>query len=204
MAKKNTAEEVLEEIEAANAQNSKDAANKDAAVKETSENGIVPETDGQPQGDKPRMEEITLKFGKGCVGEPFQGKDGNEYREILVPNKDPEDKRAWQTFVVKSNHVHENQFGKGMWCKLPAEGSTTLHRRVRTGTDEQGKPIWDTEKTKVSNKELKGIVEAYKEKNHDRTSVKEKIEEKKSQVAEKKAEYKAKTQHKTKDKQQSL
>ena len=114
-----------------------------------------------PAEDAKKMDEITLKFGKGCVGDEFQGKDGVKYREILVPNQDKEDHRPWQTFVVKSNHVHENQFGKGMWCKLPANGSTTLHRSVKVGQDEQGKPIWDTEKTKVSNRDLKKMVEAY-------------------------------------------
>ena len=126
--------------------------------------------------------EVTLKFGKGCVGEEFQGKDGNSYREILVPNVDKEDHRPWQTFVVKANHVHENQFGKGMWCKLPAEGHTTLRRNVKIGQDEQGKPVWDIEKTKVANKDLKKMVEAYKE----RSSMKEKLAEKKTEAAQQK------------------
>lgn len=68
------------------------------------------------------FKEITLKFGMGCVRDEFQGKDGNAYREILVPNFDQKDKRPWQTFVVKANHVHKNKFGKGMWVKLPAGG----------------------------------------------------------------------------------
>ena len=109
--------------------------------------------EGTEDGQK-KMDEITLKFGKGCVGDEFQGKDGVKYKEILVPNQDKDDHRPWQTFVVKANHVHENQYGKGMWCKLPANGTTTLHRSVKVGQDEQGKPIWDTEKTKVSNKDI--------------------------------------------------
>lgn len=136
----------------------------------------------QPEGkdaEPKKVEEITLKFGKGCVGEEFQGKDGNSYREILVPNTDKDDHRPWQTFVVKSNHVHDNQFGKGMWCKLPANGSTTLRRSVKVGQDDQGKPIWGTEKTKVPNKVLKNMVEAYKE----RSSMKEKLAEKKAEAA---------------------
>ena len=28
--------------------------------------------------EKKKMDEITIKFGKGCVGEPFTGKDGKE------------------------------------------------------------------------------------------------------------------------------
>ena len=152
-----------------------------------------------PAEDAKRMDEITLKFGKGCVGDEFQGKDGVKYREILVPNQDKEDHRPWQTFVVKSNHVHENQFGKGMWCKLPANGSTTLHRSVKVGQDEQGKPIWDTEKTKVSNRDLKKMVEAYKDKDRDRSSMKEKLAEKQAVVAEQKPVYKAAEKSKSKE-----
>lgn len=43
----------------------------------------------QPEGTEDghkKMDEITLKFGKGCVGDEFQGKDGVKYKEILVPN----------------------------------------------------------------------------------------------------------------------
>ena len=152
-----------------------------------------------PAEDARKMDEITLKFGKGCMGDEFQGKDGVKYREILVPNQDKEDHRPWQTFVVKSNHVHENQFGKGMWCKLPANGSTTLHRSVKVGQDEQGKPIWDTEKTKVSNRDLKKMVEAYKDKDRDRSSMKEKLAEKQAVVAEQKPVYKAAEKSKSKE-----
>lgn len=153
--------------------------------------------EGTEDGQK-KMDEITLKFGKGCVGDEFQGKDGVKYKEILVPNQDKDDHRPWQTFVVKANHVHENQYGKGMWCKLPANGTTTLHRSVKVGQDEQGKPIWDTEKTKVSNKDLKKMVEAYKDKDRDRSSMKEKLAEKKAVVAEQKPaeNYQAKAKSK--------
>ena len=161
--------------------------------------GAPEKTDASEKADRPKMEEITLKFGKGCLGDEFQGKDGNAYREVLVPNVDPDDKRPWQTFVVRANHVHENQFGKGMWCKLPADGHTTLRRSMRTGEDEAGKPLWETVKTQVSNKELKAMVENYKTK--DRSSMKEKIAEKKEELKkpdEKKAE-KAKSAKKTKE-----
>lgn len=148
----------------------------------------------RPEGkEEKKMDEITLKFGKGCVGEEFQGKDGNSYKEILIPNQDKDDHRPWQTFVVKANHVHENQFGKGMWCKLPADGTTTLHRSVKVGQDEQGKPVWDTEKTKVTNKELKKMVEAYKDRDRDRVSMKEKLPEKKAEAALQKPAEKAQT-----------
>ena len=68
--------------------------------------------------EKTKMEEVTLKFGKGCVGEPFTGKDGKEYKQILIPNKDENDHTPWATFVVKANAVHEDKFGKGMWLLM--------------------------------------------------------------------------------------
>ena len=58
--------------------------------------------------------------------------------------------------------VHENQYGKGLWAKIPTEGSTVVTKPVLKGQDEQGKNIWEDVKTKVPNKELKGRVEAYK------------------------------------------
>lgn len=145
--------------------------------------------EGQPQdkdADSPQKEfkEITLKFGKGCVGEEFQGKDGKAYKEILVPNPDKNDHRPWQTFVVRANHVHENQFGKGMWIKLPAQGHTTLRRSVVVGEKPDGKKEWGTEKATVSNAELKKMVEAYKER--PRESVKGRLEKKKAETAAKK------------------
>ena len=51
--------------------------------------------------EKKEYKEVTLKFGKGCVGDEFQGKDGNSYRQIMIPPNE-ETKQPWQTFVVKS------------------------------------------------------------------------------------------------------
>ena len=129
-------------------------------------------------GKAKEMKEITLKFGKGCLEDEFTARDGTAYRKILVPNIDPKDTRPWQTFVAKANHVHDNQFGKGAWMKLPAEGHTTLHRSIVIGEKPDGTKEWGTEKTTVSNKELKKMMEAYKEKSKE--SIKDKIEEKKA------------------------
>lgn len=139
--------------------------------------------------DKPEKEfkEITLKFGKGCVGEPFKGKDGKEYVQILIPNANPDDHRPWETFVARANHVHEDQYGgKGMWLKLPAEGQTTLQRSVVVGKNEDGKKEYGTEKRKVPNAELKKMVEFYK--NKDRDSLKDKLSEKKEAATQGNAE----------------
>ena len=151
------------------------------AVNETG-NGTQEKTGGNKKAqEKPKMEEITLKFGKGCVGEPFMAKDGKEYVSILIPNKDEDDHRPWATFVARSNAVHDDKFGKGMWTKLPADGHTTIRRSVITGTDADGKRQWETQSTKVTNRELKGMVEFYKERN--KTSVLDKLKEKKAEAA---------------------
>lgn len=128
-----------------------------------------------------KIEEVTLKFGKGCVGEEFTGKDGVNYRQVSIPNQDRDDHRPWQTFVVRANRIHDNKFGKGVWVKLPRDGSTTISRRVSTGIDDQGNKIWQTEKTKVPNTELKKMVEFYKER--DKGSFKERLEEKKAEAS---------------------
>jgi len=124
-------------------------------------------------------QEVTIKFGKGLVGEPFTSKSGKELVEVMIPNVDPADKRAWETFVVPSNMVHDNKFGKGVWMKLPEAGTTRLSRSIRTGVGEDGKPIWGRETREVSNTELKSLLEAYKE----RDSVLGKLAEKKDVVA---------------------
>ena len=64
--------------------------------------------------------------------------------------------------MLPAKAVHENQYGKGLWAKIPAKGATVVTKPVLKGQDEQGKNIWEDVKTKVPNKELKGMVEAYK------------------------------------------
>ncbi len=104
-------------------------------------------------------EEISLKFGKG-LAEPFTTKDGKELMRIKIPNRDPNDHSPWMSFVLPAKAVHENQYGSGLWAKIPADGETTLSRNVKTG-EENGQPKWEREHKIVSNRELKGMVEAY-------------------------------------------
>lgn len=156
---------------------------------------ILQGKDESAEAEKKEFKEITLKFGKGLVGDEFQGKDGNSYRQIMIPPNE-ETKQPWQTFVVKSNQVHENQFGKGMWCKLPEEGSTTVTKSVAKGVDEQGKTIWENEKRKVPNTELKSMVEAYKTKDRSQENTQtektaDKTQEKTTDKPKEKAEEKS-------------
>ena len=110
-----------------------------------------------------KRDEVTIKFGKG-LADTFTGRDGKEFMRINIPNQDPSDKSPWASFVLPAKAVHENQYGKGLWAKIPAEGTTVVTKPVLVGQDEAGKNIWESQKTHVPNKELKAIVEAYKTK----------------------------------------
>ena len=109
----------------------------------------------------PTQEEVTIKFGKG-LAEPFQSKDGREFMRIMIPNQDPADKTPWASFVLPTNAVHENQYGKGLWAKIPADGTTVVTKPMLQGQDDRGKNIWQDVKTQVPNTELKAMVESYK------------------------------------------
>ena len=137
------------------------------------------------------IEEITIKFAKGLCGEPFMSKGGKEFVRIQIPNSDPADHDPWQEFVLESKQVHENQYGKGLWAKIPADGHTTVSRPFLAGQDEKGRNIWDSKKRTVSNRELKEMVEFYKSRGRDerpsaqegrKTSVKEALSDDKKEA----------------------
>lgn len=113
---------------------------------------------GGAYGEK--REEVTIKFGKG-LAEPFTGKNGKEYTRILIPNVNPGDTTPWASFVLPSKYVHENQYGKGLWVKIPADGKTIISKPTLAG-ERDGKNIWEKVKSEVSNLQLKAMVEAYK------------------------------------------
>ena len=58
--------------------------------------------------------------------------------------------------------MHENQYGKGLWAKIPADGKTTVTKPTLMGQDETGKNIWQDVRTDVPNRDLKAMVESYK------------------------------------------
>lgn len=126
------------------------------------------------QEQAPEKKEITIKTAKGLVGEPFKAKDGKEYCEVKIPNKDENDKSPWKSFVVRASQIHDDKFGKGKWFKLPAEGTTTVSQSVITGQDEQGKNVYENQKERVTNSELKDMVEFYKDR--DRNQEQDKAE----------------------------
>jgi hypothetical protein len=102
--------------------------------------------------------------------------------KIVIPNADRSDHTPWGSFVLPAKAVHENQYGKGLWAKIPADGTTTVTKAVQIG-EQDGKRLWENQKTAVPNRELKARVEAYKERG--RESARGKLEQLTAQVAEK-------------------
>ena len=123
--------------------------------------------DAAANGNREPMEEITIKFAKGLAGEPFMSRKGEELIRISIPNSDPQDHSPWQEFVLASKNVHENQYGKGLWAKIPADGHTTVSKPFLAGQDENGRNIWKREMRSVPNRELKEMVEYYKTRGRD-------------------------------------
>ena len=110
---------------------------------------------------KEKMEELTIKFAKG-LAEPFTSKDGKELMRIKIPNINSNDHSPWMSFVLPAKAVHENQYGKGLWAKIPADGSTTVSQSVKT--EKSGETTWERVDSILSNKQLKSLVENYKTK----------------------------------------
>ena len=133
--------------------------------------GLVAENGERVMEDQKRydsgkkIEEVTLHFGKGTA-ESFTTKDGKEMMRITIPNQDRSDHTPWASFVLPAKAVHENQYGKGLWAKIPADGSTTVTKPYLAG-QQDGKNIWQDEKRAVPNRELKSMVEFYKTQSRD-------------------------------------
>ena len=81
---------------------------------------------------------------------------------ISIPNQDPADKTPWASFVLPAKAVHENRYGKGLWARIPADGTTVVTKPMLQGQDDKGKNIWQDVKTQVPNRDLKAMVESYK------------------------------------------
>lgn len=111
---------------------------------------------------RPEREEVTIKFARGLASEPFMSKAGKELVRIQIPNQDPKDHSPWAEFVLPAKSVHENQYGKGLWAKIPADGVTIVSKPFLEGVDTDGKAKWNANKRSVPNRELKEMVEFYK------------------------------------------
>ena len=105
------------------------------------------------------VETIEIKFSRK-LAKPFTTKGGKDMVSISIPNQDPNDKRAWEEFVLPVKMVHSDHYGsKSRWAKIPADGSTVLTRSIKPADDNGS---WTKEERTVDNKTLKSMVEAYK------------------------------------------
>ena len=59
--------------------------------------------------------------------------------KIVIPNADRSDHTPWASFVLPAKAVHQNQYGKGLWAKISADGHTTLTKPYMAGQSEDGK-----------------------------------------------------------------
>ena len=125
--------------------------------------------------------EVTIKFGRGLIGDPFTSKNGHELVEVKIPNADRSDHTPWASFVISPKMIHDNKFGKGVWMKLPDDGTTKVSKPVMLGEKEDGKKEWGNDVREVPNPELKEMMESYKTK--DRTSLLGNLDEKKQEAA---------------------
>ena len=120
---------------------------------ENQENNAVVQEVEQP------VETLTIKFSRK-LARAFTSKGGKDMVAIKIPNTDPEDKSAWEEFVLPVKMVHSDHYGsKTLWAKIPADGSTTLSRSIKPSSEDDG---WTKEERTVDNKTLKSMVEAYK------------------------------------------
>lgn len=149
-----------------------------------------PKAEARPE---PReKKEIAIKFGKGLVGEPFAAKSGKQVVEVKIPNVDPKDRTPWASFVISPKMIHDNKFGRGVWMKLPEDGKTWVRKPVCTGADPtSGKKIWEDSVREIPNTELKAMLEAYKTRNQEKSSVRGALQEKREEAAAKPAPAKA-------------
>lgn len=131
--------------------------------------------------DFPEEKEVTIKFGKGLVGDPFTSKKGKELVEVKIPNVDKEDHTPWASFVISPKMIHDNKFGKGVWMKLPEDGTTRVSKPFVVGVKEDGKREWGHDVRDVPNTELKEMMESYKKR--DRESVLDNLQEKREEAA---------------------
>ena len=116
----------------------------------------------QEEAQKGQKEEVTLHFGKGLC-QFFTSKKGEEMARIKIPNTPYE---SWPSFVVPARIVHDNQYGKGFWMKLPADAKTSLTISKRI-TNPDGTESWQDKRIMVDNRQLKEMVEAYKKEQRD-------------------------------------
>ena len=120
--------------------------------------------------EQSEIETVTLKVSEKWVGSHFTSKAGQELVEVKIPHADRENKTPWPSFVTDPRKLHNNKFGGGLWMKLPKNGHTTIKQPMRIGTNENGKGIYENQMSRISNTELKGMIDAVRRTSENRDS----------------------------------
>lgn len=102
-------------------------------------------------------------------------------RDADEHDSDKDDHTPWASFVISPKMIHDNKFGKGVWMKLPEDGTTKVSKPVILGEKEDGKKEWGNDVREVPNTELKEMMESYKTKERD--SLLGNLDEKKQEAA---------------------
>ena len=102
---------------------------------------------------------ISLRF-RRQTDEDTTWKNRNE-RSIIRPSVCQGHSRATDAETLDILRAHDISQRKGLWAKVPADGTATVMKPHLAG-QRDGKNIWEDEKKAVPNKELKGMVEFYK------------------------------------------
>ena len=83
-----------------------------------------------------------------------------DYREDDDGYDIPEESEEDEAEDLMTWGIQDERAEQKLW--IPADGHTTLTKPYLAGQSEDGKNIWKDEKTTVSNRELKSMVEFYK------------------------------------------
>ena len=109
-----------------------------------------------------RVNESNSTYKGGTETMPENGRKDDLFVPDFVKEAEEQIAKGLASFVLPAKAVHENQYGKGLWAKIPADGTTVVTKPMLQGQDDRGKNIWQDVKTQVPNTELKAMVESYK------------------------------------------
>lgn len=106
--------------------------------------------------EKMEKEQLTITVPGGLVKPPYD-KNGVSYCRVMIPPADSSQK-AWDSFVVRADQITQGENGSKT-ISIGAEASHTLYHPTVVGNDENGRPQYVNEKTKVPNTEIKAMLD---------------------------------------------
>ena len=90
----------------------------------TDNKNLTESPDFVQENDKPAARtEVTIKFGRGLIGDPFTSKNGKELVEVKIPNADKSDTRPWGVF----RDLTEDDSRQSVWQRRLDEAPRGRH-----------------------------------------------------------------------------